>query len=189
MGSHDNGNPNTTNLYVGNINPTITETGLCQEFGKFGPIASVKIMWPRTQEEKDKGNNCGFVSFMTRQDAADAIKGLDGKDVEGFIMRVGWGKAVPLPPQPFFVLDKKAPKTAKSGLPFNAQINNGSAGANSRPRAEVRVVKPKDIKLMRTMHRVIERVIKYGPMFEAKIMEREKQNPRFKFLFDNTVSI
>lgn len=102
VGSHDDGNPNTTNLYVGNINPTITETGLCQEFGKFGPIASVKIMWPRTQEEKDKGNNCGFVSFMTRQDASDAIKGLDGKDVEGFIMRVGWGKAVPLPAQPFF---------------------------------------------------------------------------------------
>lgn len=105
-------------------------------------------MWPRTQEEKDKGNNCGFVSFMTRQDAAEAIKHLEGKEIEGFSMRVGWGKAVPLPAQPIFgnnnkkkmdsarkyrltllllVLDKKAPVT-KTGLPFNAQINPGLPG-------------------------------------------------------------
>ncbi|KAI8991388.1 hypothetical protein BDF20DRAFT_812241 [Mycotypha africana] len=101
-GSHDDGNPHTTNLYVGNINPTTTEIGLCQEFGKHGPIASVKIMWPRTQEEKDKGNNCGFVSFMKREDAADALEHMDGKEVDGFVIRVGWGKAVPLPDQPFF---------------------------------------------------------------------------------------
>lgn len=112
---------------MGNINPTITESGLCQEFGKYGPIASVKIMWPRTQEEKDKGNNCGFVSFMTRQDAAEAIRHLDGKEIEGFAMRVGWGKAVPLPAQPIFVLDKKVTVT-KTGLPFNAQINPGLPG-------------------------------------------------------------
>ncbi|GAA5800951.1 U2-associated SR140 protein [Helicostylum pulchrum] len=184
-GSYDDNNPNTTNLYVGNINPTMTESGLCQEFGKYGPIASVKIMWPRTQEEKDKGNNCGFVSFMTRQDAAEAIKHLDGREIEGFPMRVGWGKAVPLPAQPIFVLDKKVPVT-KSGLPFNAQINPGLPGINSRPRAEVRVVKPVDIKLMRTIHRMIERVLRYGPMFEAAIMDKENQNPLFKFLFDNT---
>ena len=129
IGSFDEGNPNTTNLYVGNINPTTTEAGLCQEFGKFGPIASVKIMWPRTQEEKDKGNNCGFVSFMTRKDAAEAIRGLDGKELHGFTLRVGWGKAVPLPATPFFVLDKKVSLgQAKTGLPFNAQIYPGPPG-------------------------------------------------------------
>ncbi|MBM6385848.1 MAG: hypothetical protein JSY10_17975 [Paenibacillus sp.] len=35
---------------------------------------------------------------------------------------------------------------------------------------------------------MIERVLKYGPMFEAAIMDKENQNPLFKFLFDNTVS-
>lgn len=145
----DNNNPNTTNLYVGNINPTVTETGLCQEFGKYGPIASVKIMWPRTQEEKDKRNNCGFVSFMTRHDANEAIKNLDGKEIDGFPLRVGWGKSVPLPAQPIFgkltgqicmyiyhvftilkVLDKKV-SVIKTGLPFNAQINPGLPGVVS----------------------------------------------------------
>ena len=30
----------------------VTEEVLMREFGKYGPIASVKIMWPRTDEEK-----------------------------------------------------------------------------------------------------------------------------------------
>ncbi|CEP07585.1 hypothetical protein [Parasitella parasitica] len=186
-GSFDDGNPNSTNLYVGNINPTVTEAGLCQEFGKFGPIASVKIMWPRTQEEKDKGNNCGFVSFMTRQDAANAIRSLDGKELHGYALRVGWGKAVPIPAHPCFVLDKKMP-VGRSGLPFNAQVVPGPPGVNSRPRAEIRVVKPADINTLRTIHRVIERVLVHGPLFEAMIMDRELGNPAFKFLFDNSSS-
>ncbi|KAI8985127.1 hypothetical protein BDB01DRAFT_789003 [Pilobolus umbonatus] len=183
-GSFDDGDPNTTNLYVGNINPTVTETGLCHEFGKYGPIASVKIMWPRTQEERDKGKNCGFVSFMSREDASQAIKHLDGKMLDGYTMRVGWGKAVPLPAQPFFVFDK-VQETVKTGLPFNAQIDPGVGGVNSRPRAEVHVTKPSDIQVMRIIHRMVERVIKLGPVFELAIMEKEKDNPKFRFLFDN----
>lgn len=53
----------------------------------------------------------------------------------------------------------------------------------------MRVVKPVDIQIMKIIHRTIERVIKYGPLFEAAIMDREQQNPKFKFLFDNTVKI
>lgn len=52
----------------------------------------------------------------------------------------------------------------------------------------MRVVKPVDIQIMKIIHRTIERVIKYGPLFEAAIMDRERQNPKFKFLFDNTVN-
>lgn len=36
-------------------------------FGKYGPLASIKIMWPRTDEEKARGKNCGFVAFMNRK--------------------------------------------------------------------------------------------------------------------------
>lgn len=53
----------------------------------------------------------------------------------------------------------------------------------------MRVAKPVDIKLMRTIHRTIERVLKFGPMFEATLMDRENKNSQFKFLFDNTVSL
>lgn len=80
----------------------VNEIMLCQEFAKYGPIASVKIMWPRTQEEMDRKRNCGFVSFMTRSDAEQALNNLDGYVFHGHEMKVGWSKAVPLPPKPVF---------------------------------------------------------------------------------------
>ena len=56
-GSFDQGDPDTTNLYVGNLHPSVTEAVLCKVFGVYGPIASVKIMWPRSAEEKAR-NRC-----------------------------------------------------------------------------------------------------------------------------------
>ncbi len=47
-------------------------------FGKFGPLASVKVMWPRTEEERSKKRNCGFVAFMKREDAEKALNHFKG---------------------------------------------------------------------------------------------------------------
>src|SRR5699024_3136246 len=66
-GSHDTGDPNTTNIYLGNLNPKLSENQLCEIFGRYGPLASVKIMWPRTDEERTRNRNCGFVAFMCRK--------------------------------------------------------------------------------------------------------------------------
>ncbi|KAJ8662758.1 hypothetical protein O0I10_001722 [Lichtheimia ornata] len=183
-GSHDIGDPLTTNLYVGNINPAVNEMMICHEFGKYGPIASVKIMWPRTQEERERNRNCGFVSFMKRPDAEQALKNLDGKTFHDFVMKVGWGKAVPLPATPVFVLDKSS-KSVQTGLPFNAQVVDTQTGMTSKPRAQITVVKPSNMQQVKIIHRMVERVIRNGSAFEAIIMEREKDNPKFKFLFDN----
>ena len=49
-------------------------------FGKYGPLASVKIMWPRTDEERVRNRNCGFVAFMNRQDAERAMRHMLGID-------------------------------------------------------------------------------------------------------------
>lgn len=61
---------------------------LCQEFGRFGPLASVKIMWPRTDEERARERNCGFVAFMNRRDAERALKNLNGKKVSIVYYRI-----------------------------------------------------------------------------------------------------
>ena len=37
---------------------------LRREFVRFGPIASVKVMWPRDDDQRRRGKNCGFVAFM-----------------------------------------------------------------------------------------------------------------------------
>lgn len=48
-------------------------------FGRFGPLASIKIMWPRSDEEKSRGRNCGFVAYMSRKDGERALRCLNGK--------------------------------------------------------------------------------------------------------------
>ncbi|XP_066514904.1 U2 snRNP-associated SURP motif-containing protein isoform X2 [Hoplias malabaricus] len=193
--------PTTTNLYIGCINPKMTEEMLCKEFGKYGPLASVKIMWPRTEEERTRVTNRGFVAFMTRKDAERALAALDGKTIMGFEMKLGWGKAVRIPPQPLYtpigVLKTTAPPPP-SGLPFNAQSRDRFRNDFTKPRsrsqedfyktlydAAVTVVIPSERNLLCLIHRMIEFVVREGPMFEAIIMSREKNNPDFRFLFDN----
>jgi hypothetical protein len=43
-GSFDTGDPHTTNIYIGNLEPSITEEHLYELFGKYGEINSVKVM-------------------------------------------------------------------------------------------------------------------------------------------------
>lgn len=47
-------------------------------FGRYGPLASIKIMWPRSDEEKSRGRNCGFVAYMSRKDGERALRNLNG---------------------------------------------------------------------------------------------------------------
>ncbi len=56
----------------------MSEQQLCEIFGKYGPLASVKIMWPRTDDARQRGRNCGFVAFMNRNDGERALATLQG---------------------------------------------------------------------------------------------------------------
>lgn len=206
-GSFDNGDPNTTNLYLGNLNPKITEQQLMELFGKYGALASVKIMWPRSEEEKSRGRNCGFVAFMARKDAERALRGLTGKDVMGYEMKLGWGKAVPIMAHPIYIppnLQQYAMPPPKSGLPFNAQPLGDITNFDHLDlkayitdedkkkeideilhKSVVKVVIPTERPLLMLIHRMIEFVIREGPLFEAIIMNREMNNPLYRFLYDN----
>uniref|UniRef100_A0A3P9D573 U2 snRNP-associated SURP motif-containing protein n=1 Tax=Maylandia zebra TaxID=106582 RepID=A0A3P9D573_9CICH len=200
-GSHDVGDPSTTNLYLGNINPQNGKY-LCN-FGRYGPLASVKIMWPRTDEERARERNCGFVAFMNRRDAERALKNLNGKMIMNFEMKLGWGKGVPIPPHPIYIPPSMMEHTLPpppSGLPFNAQprerLKNPNAPLLPPPKnkeefdktlsqAIVKVVIPTERNLLSLIHRMIEFVVREGPMFEAMIMNREINNPMYRFLFEN----
>ena len=65
----------------------MNEEMLCQTFGQFGPLASVKVMWPRTEEEKLRKKNCGFVAFMKREHADKALDHYKGTG--GYIDSLG----------------------------------------------------------------------------------------------------
>ncbi|XP_051197134.2 protein RRC1 [Lolium perenne] len=98
-GSFDDGDPQTTNLYVGNLSPKVDENFLLRTFGRFGPIASVKIMWPRTEEERKRQRHCGFVAFMNRAEGQAAKDEMQGVVVYDYELKIGWGKSVALPSQ------------------------------------------------------------------------------------------
>jgi len=98
----------TTNIFVSNLSPNVDETTLLREFGRFGPIGSVKIMWPRGEEQtrrrnnNNNNNNNGFIAFMCRKDAENARNALDGVMLHGVPLALGWGKAMPLPAVPIW---------------------------------------------------------------------------------------
>uniref|UniRef100_A0A8C3G1F0 Zgc:163098 n=1 Tax=Cyclopterus lumpus TaxID=8103 RepID=A0A8C3G1F0_CYCLU len=191
--------PTTTNLYISCISPKMNEEILCKEFGKYGPLASVKIMWPRTDEERLRTSNRAFVAFMTRKDAERALSSLDGKLIMGFEMKLGWGKPARIPPQPLYTpVGVRATPPPQSGLPFNAQPRDRFRNDFTKPlgmskgeldktlsEAVVKVVIPTERNLLFLIHRMIEFVVREGPVFEAVIMNKEKSNPDYRFLFNN----
>ncbi|CAH0695491.1 unnamed protein product [Spodoptera exigua] len=209
VGSYDTGDPNTTNLYLGNLNPKITEQQLMEIFGRYGPLASIKIMWPRSDEEKARGRNCGFVAFMSRKDGERALRCINGKEIMNYEMKLGWGKAVVIPPVPIYIppaLQQPTKPPPPSGLPFNAQppkhlfnkiprVRQGEyypsdpddkkAYEQILSQSIVKVVVPTERNILMLIHRMVEFVIREGPMFEAIIMNKEINNPFFRFLFEN----
>ena len=74
----------STNLHVSNLDPhLVDEASLLARFGAFGRVASVKIMWPFTEEERARGANSGFVAFMGRVDAERALRA----GARGYVMK------------------------------------------------------------------------------------------------------
>ncbi|ORY13333.1 hypothetical protein BCR33DRAFT_731769 [Rhizoclosmatium globosum] len=167
------------NLFLGNLHPSTTEQTLLEQFGVYGPIASVKIMWPRSREEMERGRNSAFVGFMTRRDAEDALLDVQaGKVVDGRKLHVGWSK----PMVQTSALGSAPTEPISDGPhPFSAKRNplNGN-------RLEVQVQVPSNRETLFRIHRTIEFVILHGPTFEAAVMGKERNNPGFSFLFDHS---
>ncbi|KAG0141715.1 hypothetical protein CROQUDRAFT_663440 [Cronartium quercuum f. sp. fusiforme G11] len=149
-GSRDTGDPLTTNVHVGNLPGTISEQTLGAFCVKWGPIASLKIMWPRSgsdniggagygmvamRQTKSGGLN-GFVSYMRRTDAERACRELDGFDWGGNILRTGWGKAMPMPPghKPQFELPRESRAFSRSPSPKRRRYGRSSPVRDSRRR-------------------------------------------------------
>ncbi|XP_037544042.1 U2 snRNP-associated SURP motif-containing protein [Nematolebias whitei] len=188
----------STNLSIKCLSQKMNEEMLCREFCKYGPLASVKIMWPRSEEERSRISNRAFVAFMTRKDAETAMKALEGKVIMGLEMKLGWGKPARIPSQPLYTpVRLRVAPPPPSGLPFNAQprdrLRNTFTKSTTMSKAElektlndavVKVVIPTERRLLVLIHRMVEFVVREGPLFEAMIMKRESNNPYFKFLFD-----
>ncbi|KAJ9184109.1 hypothetical protein P3X46_007881 [Hevea brasiliensis] len=194
-GSFDDGDPQTTNLYVGNLSPQVDENFLLRTFGRFGPIASVKIMWPRTEEERRRQRNCGFVAFMNRADGQAAKDEMQGVVVYEYELKIGWGKSValpsqalPAPPPGHMAIRSKEGATVilsgPSGPPVTSVPNHNSELVLTPNVPDIMVVPPDDDHLHHVIDTMALYVLDGGCAFEQAIMERGRGNPLFKFLFE-----
>ncbi|CAM8969450.1 unnamed protein product [Rhodiola kirilowii] len=195
LGSFDDGDPLSTNLYVGNLSPEVDENFLLRTFGRFGPIASVKIMWPRTEEEKRRQRNCGFVAFMNRADGQAAKDEMQGVVVYDYELKVGWGKSVslpsqalPAPPPGHMAIRSKEGNTVilsgPAGPALTSLPNQNSSLVLTPNIPDIRVVPPADDHLRHVIDTMALFILDGGCAFEQAIMERGRGNPLFNFLFE-----
>ncbi|KAJ7702965.1 hypothetical protein B0H17DRAFT_1157118 [Mycena rosella] len=223
-GSKDRGDPQTSNIFVANLPPHVTEQSLGVFFARCGPVGSVnllelkhvKIMWPRTditaagpgadmtnsRRTKSTGLS-GFVSFMKRKDAEQALRELDGFDWGGSILRVGWSKAVPIAQKPMYTsvltkpIDPGQRSRSRSRSPRERHHGRSSRRSPS-PWSRSRSPSPRRRSYSRsrrhdgsgeeevvtdTFIRAVAAEIKgHGSKYEQNLRERERNNPKFAFL-------
>ncbi|KAJ4844011.1 Polyadenylate-binding protein rbp47b' [Turnera subulata] len=72
-----------TTIFVGNLDPNVTEDELKQVFLHLGDIVYVKI---------PVGIGCGFVQFAARTSAEEAIQRMQGHMIGQQPVRISWGK-------------------------------------------------------------------------------------------------
>lgn len=189
--------PTTTNLYVGNLASPVNEQILWKEFGKFGPISSIKVMWPRTEEEKRRNRKCGFVSFCERVHAELAKDAMQGFEFYGQELRIGWGKpvaksSVPLPSLPSVPVAVapvvSAPRVANPAIEMpslsfvDKNSNPPTAGVNENLE-QIVISIPTDSDIVTIIHKLAPYISREGSLFERLVAEKEKDNPKFQFLF------
>ena len=75
--------PRNTTIFVGNLDPAVSETILRRAFEEFGTVAYAKVT-PK------KG--CGFVHFFDRAEAIAAIENMHGAMVGSKTIRLSWGR-------------------------------------------------------------------------------------------------
>jgi len=75
----------------------------------------------------------------------------------------------------------RAPPPASLNVPLNVPK------WGQKELLEVNVQRPRDPTVLRRIHAVIQGVAEYGPDFEALLMEHEKFNEDYAFLFDSNV--
>ena len=200
----------STNIYVGNLASSVTEEVLTRIFGKHGPLVSVKIMWPRGEEQKNRPHNCGFVAFKNRSDAENAFFSLDNVDIEGSKINLDWGKplkdigAMKILPYTVSQEENNMNTVNGSNTPQSERKNQlgfdgREAAVLAKIRSRARFSDPvlssgvtetitfplakKDIFLLIT--RTAEFVARDGELFENMLRVREQHNPDYFWLFDD----
>lgn len=72
-------------LFVGGLAWATTQESLSQAFGQFGPVVEAQVIMDR---ETGRSRGFGFVTFENPSDADQAMRSMDGADLDGRKIRV-----------------------------------------------------------------------------------------------------
>ena len=77
------------NIYVGNLSYNMTDDDLEKLFSAFGEVSESKIVIDR---DTDRSKGFGFVEMPNQAEGDEAISQLDGKEVDGRVIKVNVAK-------------------------------------------------------------------------------------------------
>ena len=80
------------NMYVSNLSFHTADDDLRKLFEQFGTVSSAKVINDR---DTGRSRGFGFVEMESEEEAKEAIKGLNNKEVEGRSMSVSVAKDKP----------------------------------------------------------------------------------------------
>ena len=176
-----------------------------------GQIQSIKILANRSSvREFTRNFATALVTFSLPHEAEKAQSAVDGHYMgEGFRIKASWGEKQQTKGTYLGVGWEVMVVKDVVVAPFNARTDSQSLGKAQLSRAPppsilfapanvpkwgqsqqlvVKVERPRDPHMLRRIHAVIENVAEYGAEFEALLMEREKGNENYAFLFDANVT-
>ncbi|XP_052165227.1 RNA-binding protein L-like isoform X1 [Oryza glaberrima] len=84
QGVQSDSDPSNTTIFVGGLDPSVTDDMLKQVFTPYGDVVHVKI---------PVGKRCGFVQFANRASADEALVLLQGTLIGGQNVRLSWGRS------------------------------------------------------------------------------------------------
>lgn len=84
QGNPGENDPNNTTIFVGGLDPNVTDEQLKQVFSSYGELVHVKI---------PVGKGCGFVQFASRAAAEQALAALNGAQIGSQNVRLSWGRS------------------------------------------------------------------------------------------------
>lgn len=174
----------STNLYLANLAPQVTEAFLWKEFGLFGPISSIQITSP-DKDDRRKRRSSGFLSFVERANAEEARDKMNGRDFFGFRVKIGWGR-----PQTKSSYEEERKNShhrdsrrEEHSRKYSSRDTYQSPETKQSP-SEIRVIIPHDSERLNLINKLASFVARDGSDFERKVRDKERDNPKFQFLFD-----
>ncbi|KAH0460139.1 hypothetical protein IEQ34_010802 [Dendrobium chrysotoxum] len=104
-----------------------TSEGLREAFSKFGNVVHARVV---TDRVSGYSKGFGFVRYGTIEEAAEGIKGMDGKFLDGWVIFAEYAK--PRPPPPSQAQSSQPPLSVSSSPPINYTTQTTQSWSSSQ---------------------------------------------------------